>query len=88
MASAFEWFATYLLIAPPDGKMRKDDVKAVYNVCLVFLLVNTNDLIQKFPLHRAQSSITFLEEKYLVSKFTVSVFLSLPQGCCVVDRSV
>ncbi|KIK04218.1 hypothetical protein K443DRAFT_676182 [Laccaria amethystina LaAM-08-1] len=31
VASAFEWLATYLLIAPPDGNMRRDDVKAVYN---------------------------------------------------------
>ena len=80
MASAFEWLATYLLIAPPDGNMRRDDVKAVYNVCIVFLLVNLNALIQIFALHRAQSSITFLEEKYLVSKFTVSVFFFSSAG--------
>ena len=30
-ASALEWLATYLLLWPEDGIMRKDDVRRIYD---------------------------------------------------------
>ncbi|KAF9449328.1 Caleosin-domain-containing protein [Macrolepiota fuliginosa MF-IS2] len=34
----FEWFPTYIMLNPEDGKMKREDVKAVYDVRTVFLL--------------------------------------------------
>lgn len=31
-AAAFEWLATYLMLWPADGRMKKEDIRAVYNV--------------------------------------------------------
>jgi hypothetical protein len=31
-AGIFEWLATYILLWPEDGRMRKQDIKGVYDV--------------------------------------------------------
>lgn len=31
-AAVFEWFATYLMLWPEDGMMKRKDVEAVYDV--------------------------------------------------------
>lgn len=34
-AAIFEWGTTYLMLWPGDGQLTKEDVKAVYDVCLL-----------------------------------------------------
>jgi len=38
-AGFLEWQATYLLLWPADGKMRKDDIKGVYDVSFSLLFM-------------------------------------------------
>lgn len=33
VASLLHWITLYILIGPADGKIKKDDVKALYDVC-------------------------------------------------------
>lgn len=31
-AATFEWLATYILLWPADGRMKKEDIRAIYDV--------------------------------------------------------
>lgn len=37
-AASLEWLATYLLLWPEDGRMKKEDIKGVYDVSPASLL--------------------------------------------------
>lgn len=57
-AAAFEWLATYLMLWPADGRMKKEDIRAVYNVRDV-----TADAPRTQTPNRDQSFTNFLAEK-------------------------
>ncbi|KAF9466921.1 Caleosin, partial [Collybia nuda] len=37
-AAAFEWLATYLMLWPADGRMKKEDIRSVYNGSIFYKL--------------------------------------------------
>ena len=55
-AASLEWLATYLMLWPPDGRLKREDILAIYDVRPLVCMILTR--IHHFPRNRA---LCFLE---------------------------
>jgi len=43
IASFFEWFATYLLLWPDDGVMKKDDIRRIFDGSIFYEIADRRE---------------------------------------------
>ncbi|KAG9006096.1 hypothetical protein FRB94_001001 [Tulasnella sp. JGI-2019a] len=62
-ANALEWVATYLLLLPEDGRMKKEDVKGVFNGTIFYKIADENKQKKRIEIEAAQERRRIALEK-------------------------
>ncbi|KAG8989608.1 hypothetical protein FRB93_003580 [Tulasnella sp. JGI-2019a] len=62
-ANALEWVATYLLLWPEDGRMKKEDVKGVFNGTIFYKIADENKQKKRIEIEAAQERRRIALEK-------------------------